>query len=158
MLFPGQSKSPTSEHFKPRSATTLGKLSNHQSLHSRSTSPPHPAHDNASLTDYTSKGFSLLPNTGDGCTRKRVYEAGEGEEVEKHRTVWEIGLLDVDGGLASIEVAPPMRCSDDNAHFVSFDSAMSTDICQLGRGTGTRFIATYIPAPRIQAEDSSESM
>ena len=124
-----QSESSKPKHFKPRSAATLGKLSNHQSLHSRSTSPPHPAHDNASLADHTSDGFSLLPNTGDGCTRKRIYEAGEGEEVEKHRTVWEIGLLDVDRGLASIEVAPPMRCSDHNVDFVSFDSAISTDMC-----------------------------
>ena len=97
-----QSKSSMSskpKHFKPRSAATISRLSNHQSLHSRSTSPPHPAHDNASLNNHTSKGFSLLPFAGDGCTRKRVYEAGVGEEVEKHRTIWEIGLLDVDGGL-----------------------------------------------------------
>jgi len=31
-----------------------------------------------------------------------------------------------------------------NAHFVSFDSAIY--LCQLGRGMGTCFIATYIPA------------
>ena len=116
-----QSKSSMSskpKHFKPRSAATISRLSNHQSLHSRSTSPPDPVHDNASLNNHTSKGFSLLPFAGDGCTRKRVYEAGVGEEVEKHRTIWEIGLLDVDGGLASIELASPMRCSDHNVDFV----------------------------------------